>query len=313
MTLRQWLAVALLPVLAACGSTPDPAPAPLEQPSPTPGAARPVAPGPVTIDLDGRPFQLHVPESYDPADPAPLVVLLHGYTSSANIQEGYFRLTAESEARGFLYARPDGTIDGRGDQFWNATDACCDFYRSGVDDSAYLSRLIDTVAASYAVDPARVYLVGHSNGGFMAHRMACDHAAQIAAIVSLAGAATADPAQCAPQRGVSVLQIHGTSDETISFDGGANAGNPYPSVAETMALWRDRNGCSERVDSSAAPLDLDSTKPGAETVVTRYPDGCRDGSVVELWSITDGGHVPVLTGDFAPAVMDFLYARTAPA
>jgi membrane protein implicated in regulation of membrane protease activity len=60
-----------------------------------------------------------------------------------------------------------------------------------VDDSTYLHRLLDAVKSAYRVDPTRVYFVGHSNGGFMAYRMACEHATEITAIVSLAGAGAA--------------------------------------------------------------------------------------------------------------------------
>jgi polyhydroxybutyrate depolymerase len=303
MTRRRWLLAALLvPSVAACNSTPD-----AEVPDPPTGA-----PGEtVTVELDDRPFQLHLPESSDPAGTAPLVVLLHGYTSSAAEQESYFQLTAESDRRGFLYAMPDGTAQADGDRFWNATEACCDFQRSGVDDSGYLRRLIDTVISSYPVDASRVYVIGHSNGGFMAHRMACEHASVITAIVSLAGAANNDASQCAPERPVSVLQIHGTADGVIPFDGGANFGRPFPSVDTMLATWRDLNGCTDEADTSPS-LDLDSGLPGPETTVTTYATGCGDASRVELWSIEDGSHVPPLTADFAPAVVDFLYAQTSP-
>jgi polyhydroxybutyrate depolymerase len=304
--MRSWLlAAVLVSSMVACDST-DPAPD-AEVPDPPTGA-----PGStVTVDLDDRPFRLHVPESYDPASEAPLVLLLHGFTSSAAEQETYFQLTAESDSRGFLYAAPDGTTDPDGEQFWNATDACCDFHRTGVDDSGYLRRLIDTVVSSYSVDTSRVYVVGHSNGGFMAYRMACEHADVVTAIVSLAGAGTNDASQCAPERPVSILQIHGTADRIISFDGGANAGNPFPPVDTTLSMWRDLNGCTDEAEPSES-LDLDSSVDGAETTVTSYTSGCRDGSRVALWSIEDGSHVPPLTADFAPAVVDFLYARTSP-
>ncbi|GAA4725269.1 hypothetical protein Prum_077890 [Phytohabitans rumicis] len=290
-------AALVLLCLAACDASPD-------------GDGEAAAGTTVTVDLDGRPFQLHVPVGYDPARKAPLVVLLHGFQSSAEAQESYFQLTAESDRRGFLYALPDGTRNKAGDRFWNATEACCDFYRSGVDDSAYLSRLIDTVAAGYPVDERRVYLVGHSNGGFMAYRMACEHSGQITAVVSLAGAATDDPARCTPERPVSVLQIHGTADRTIHFDGG-DAGGPYPSVGDTLALWRRNNGCGDRADASAAPIDLEARLAGAETTVTTYRTGCRDGTRVELWTIREGSHVPAFTAGFAPAVVDFLYAQVS--
>jgi polyhydroxybutyrate depolymerase len=263
----------------------------------------------VTINLADRPFQLHIPTSYRAGTKAPLVVVLHGYTASGAQQESYFKLTAESDRRGFLYAMPDGTTNRNGERFWNATPACCDFGRTGVDDSGYLASLIAAVAASYSVDPGRVYLTGHSNGGFMAYRMACDHADKITAIVSLAGAMNADPAQCTPSRPVSILEIHGTGDETIGYDGGANAGNGFPSVATTLNDWRGYDGCNDKADTSSPHKDLVTDLPGAETTVTEYREGCRDGSTVELWSIKDGAHVPALSENFAPDVVDFLYAQ----
>jgi len=241
------------------------------------------------------------------------VVLLHGYTSSGAMAEAYFKLTAESERRGFLYAMPDGTPDPGGKRFWNATEACCDFSHLGVDDSGYLHRLLEVVKSGYSVDPGRVYLIGHSNGGFMAYRMACEHALEITAIVSLAGAATNDPARCTPARPVSVLQIHGTADGTIYYEGGTNDGQPYPSAAGTVGLWRHLDGCADRATTTAAPIDLEADLPGPETTVTSYQTDCRAGTRVELWSVTGGDHVPKLTATFAPAVIDFLLARVAPA
>jgi len=289
MTVRALLLVIVLAV-AACGSSP----------------ATPVS-STVTIELDSRPFRLHVPTTVD--GKAPLVVLLHGYTSSAAEQEDYFQLTAESDRRGFLYAMPDGTVNQQSKRFWNATPACCDFFNSGVDDSTYLLRLIDAVAAKYPVDPARVYFVGHSNGGFMALRMACEHADRVTAVASLAGAATADPAQCRPARPVSVLQIHGTSDRTIFYEGTDTAGRKYPSAEGTVAMWRGLDGCASRADTSAPPIDLDSGLAGAETTVSAWHEGCAGGTRAELWSIKDGSHIPALTPTFATAVVDFLLAR----
>jgi polyhydroxybutyrate depolymerase len=302
---RRLLAVLVLPMLAACESASggDPAPG---TPTATPGAT-------VTVNLGDRPFRVYVPRSYDSATKAPMVVLLHGYQSSAAQHEDYFKLAAESERRGFLYVMPEGTTDRQGKKFWNATEACCDFFGTGVDDSAYLSRVIDTVKQSYSVDSRRVYLVGHSNGGFMAYRMACEHANQITAIVSLAGMATDDLGQCRPQRPVSVLHIHGTADPTIKYDGGINGGHPYPSVETTAARWRQHDGCDDGAGTSAAPLDQVSDLPGPETTVTVYAVGCRGGSRVEVWSIKDGDHMPAFTAGFAPAVLDFLLAQVSAA
>ncbi len=290
----------LIPLAAACGD--DEAP---------PGPSEPGT-GMVSVQLGDRPFELYVPTSYDSAQPVPLLIGLHGYTSYSAELENYFGIVDQAEQRGFLYALPDGTEDRRGDQFWNATNACCDIYGSGVDDSAYLSQVIETVKGSYSVDADRIFLIGHSNGGYMSHRMACDHADQITAIASLAGIVWSDPARCTPSRPVSVLQIHGTADETVAYTGGSFGGGlSYPSAEETVAQWRDHNGCTDVADTTAPPLDLDLAVAGAETAVTKYADGCGEGSRVELWRIDGGRHVPALSDAFTPAVIDFFFSLSS--
>ena len=183
---------------------------------------------------------MHVPASYDAGLPAPLLILLHGYTGSGQDIDAYFDLGPAAEARGFVYAFPDGTYDSDGNRFWNATDACCDFDRSGVDDVAYLTDVIADIPAELAIDPKRIALVGWSNGGFMSYRMACDQADLVAAMVSLAGATFADPADCAPSEPVSVAQIHGTADDVIRYEGGepfTDTTGPYPGAETTAATW----------------------------------------------------------------------------
>jgi polyhydroxybutyrate depolymerase len=322
-TLRRPLCTALVAPLivalvAGCSPSEDDRPDPAasrtaqEAASAAPDTGGPgggVAPGESgDVPLDDRPFRLHVPAGYDAATAVPLLLLLHGYSSDSGEAEGYFRIVAASDERGFLVALPEGTADRRGRQFWDATDACCNFAGSPVDDSAYLAQVIDTVSAQYAVDPARVWVVGHSNGGFMAYRMACDHAELVTAVVSLAGAMTADAAACSPSRGVSVLQIHGTADQVIGFDGGANGPYGYPGAAESVAAWARLDGCTDQPET-AGPLDLAVEPAGPETAVAAYT--CGDGSRVELWTIDGGGHVPAPTDGFTPAVLDFLESTAA--
>lgn len=258
-----------------------------------------------------RPYDVFVPTGYDPAAPTPLVLLLHGYTSSGEAQEAYFEFEPLAESRGFLYVHPDGSVDAFGEQFWNATDACCTFGSNPPDDAAYLMAIIEQVSAEYSVDPKAIFLAGHSNGGFMSYRMACEHADTIAGIASLAGATFADTADCTPSEPVSVLQVHGTSDETIAFDGGSIFGNGYPSARQTVESWVTFNGCDATPTIAADVLDLDGGIDGSESDAETF-GGCEQGSQVELWTIDGGRHVPDVTEDFSAGVVDFLLAHPKP-
>ncbi|MEO0974143.1 MAG: alpha/beta fold hydrolase, partial [Pseudomonadota bacterium] len=196
------------------------------------------------VDAGRGPVQVHLPPAVEEGGALPLVINLHGYGGDANSQSQYFGLTPAADARGFILATPDGTQDFFGLRFWNATDACCDFFQSQPDDSSYLRTLIEVIAASFDVDDRRIHVVGHSNGGFMAHRMACDHADRIAAIVSFAGAQWEQEDRCAPSEAVAVAQLHGTGDGVIQYTGGCIPGLAcYPSARESVQSWAALNGC----------------------------------------------------------------------
>jgi polyhydroxybutyrate depolymerase len=265
-----------------------------------------------TVDIDvGRgPVTIHIPSSYNPQIQEPLVLLLHGYTGTGAGQEAYMQFQPLSETRGFLYAHPDGTAEPDGDQFWNATDACCDGSSPpGVDDSGYLRALIDAIAAELNV--GHVFLIGHSNGGFMSYRMACDHADRITAIASLAGTTFFDPGACTPSTTVHTLQIHGTTDETISYEGGSTALGEYPGAVATAEQWATYNGCTLEA-TPGEPLDLDFELPGAETSVSRYNENCAAGGSAELWTIVGGAHIPALAAGFRTGVIDFFLSVSQP-
>ena len=259
-----------------------------------------------------RPVSVHVPPSYVGGTAMPLVVLLHGYSVTGKTEELYLNLTALADTKGFLYAHPDGLVDTQGNQYWNATDACCDLGGTGVDDSAYLSKVITQIQAKYTVDPKRIFLFGHSNGAFMSYRMACDHADQVAAIVSLAGAMWTDVSKCTPKSPVSILEVHGTADQTIDYNGGQIQNHAYPSAATTVSDWVTFDGCSATADTSSPALDLDTGLAGAETTVTKYASGCKPGGHAELWTITGGVHIPQFNASFSAGAIDFLFAHPKP-
>jgi polyhydroxybutyrate depolymerase len=316
------LAVALLVV--ACGG---PASSPVAS-APPEADATPVPPvatsgpgatssGAIVVGGD-RPVAVHVPASYDPSKPAPLLILLHGYTDSGAGIERYFDVASAAERLGFVYAAPDGTVDADGNRFWNATDACCNFHGSAVDDVAYLSSVIEEIQGKLAIDPKRIGVAGHSNGGFMSYRMACERADLIAGIVSAAGETFADPADCTPSSPVSVVQAQGTADDVILFDGRASLTDgtgPYPGAEGSAEIWAKNDGCGPMSPAIGVRMDItaDTTDAGdkAETSVRRW-SGCDDGSAVELWTIQDADHGPRFTRSFADAFLQFLIDHPKP-
>jgi polyhydroxybutyrate depolymerase len=262
--------------------------------------------------FDKRPYRTTVPSKYDKNKPTPLVVLLHGYTGNSKQQDDYFGVSKLAEEKTFLVGLPDGTKDSQGNQFWNATDACCGFLSPPVDDVAYLAALIDDMKSKYNVDPKRVYIVGHSNGGFMANRFACDHAKTVAAIVSLAGATYQDASKCKADDGVAVLQVHGDNDTTVKYAGGAffNGLPLYPSAAQTVATWAAKNGCDATLTTTATKIDLESGLAGDETTVARHT--CPTKGAAELWTIVSGGHIPNFQTTWAAQFYAFMEAHPKP-
>ncbi len=262
-----------------------------------------------SIDLGRGELPVTVPSSYDAGTPAPLIVLLHGYTSSGAGQDSYMGFSAIADKYGFLLVAPDGDKEAGGDEnrFWNASPACCNFYRSDVDDSAYVLSIINEVKANFNIDANRVYLVGHSNGGFMSYRAAYDHSETIAAVASLAGASHADT-RPAPANPVHILQIHGTSDGTIAYEGAEIGGNAYPSARDTVTQWAQYNGCEAQA-AERELRDLVANLEGHESSVQVFNQGCKAGGSSELWTISNGSHVPSFSDTFAAQVVEWLYAH----
>ena len=124
---------------------------------------------------DVRPAQVLIPGTLKAKVAAPLLVALPGFTATPNDLLALVDLTAEAYKRGVVLALPSGSKNGGGLPFWNATGSCCDFEKSGVDDSKYLMDLIKQISAKVSIDAKRIYFFGHSNGGFKSYTVACNN------------------------------------------------------------------------------------------------------------------------------------------
>lgn len=128
----------------------------------------PVGQSSQTIEWGGvtRTFHRYQPQGLTGA--APLVVMLHdGFGDGAQAERAYHR-DAEADSGHFVVVYPDGL-----NHAWNAGSCCGIPQRTDVDDVGFLTAVVDASGQQTAIDPARVYVTGMSNGGMMALRLGC--------------------------------------------------------------------------------------------------------------------------------------------
>ena len=246
------------------------------------------------LEIGGdRPATLMLPSGHE--GPLPLILALHGYTSSAEWFDTYTGLAARVP-EGFALILAQGETDTEDDTYWNATDWCCAFRADPpADDVAYLTSLIEE--ARQHTDVSRVIAMGHSNGGFMSYRLACEERVDV--VVSLAGTSYVNPDLCETDRAVSVLHIHGDADEVVRFGPTEN----HSGAEQELARWAERAGCS--ATRNAGTSDIDGGIEGEETVRTAW-EGCADGHRLELWTLRGGDHSPRFDPPLADPVLNWL-------
>ena len=258
------------------------------------GRATPLGAGTHTLKLShqgqSRKYLVHVPPGYKPAVPTPLVLAFHGGGGHAEFMadEARYGLIGKSDREGFVVVFPNGYSKFPGGRFatWNAGGCCGDARDRAVDEVGFVRAVVAQVKLQVNIDSARIFATGMSNGGMMAHRLACEAPDVFRAVASVAG--TDATASCAPSRPVSVLHIHARDDTHVLFNGGAGKDAfrdrskvmDFVSVPDTMARWVKRDQCNP---TPRHVLD----KPGA--YCEAYP-GCANGVSVQFCVTEDGGH-----------------------
>jgi polyhydroxybutyrate depolymerase len=227
-----------------------------------------------------REYLLYVPASYVGSEAVPLVLNFHGLGSNAAQQMFYGDFRAIAERENFLIVHPQGTNNPQTEQaFWNVMEGSSD-----VDDIGFASALIDTLLLEYNINESRIYSTGMSNGGFMSYALACALSDRIAAIASVTGSMTRNQlAQCDPENITPIMEIHGTADLVVPFDGDASF---ISGIDEVVQFWVDRYLCSEI--GSTALDDIDPTD--RSTVEQSLFSSCDENASIELIKVFDGGH-----------------------
>lgn len=261
----------LIPLLVAC----SPAPA-----SPTVAAK---APGryveTIKVGQLDRRFVLRVPKGYDGSHSIPLVMVLHGWTSSADQAEQYTRMADKADREGFAAVFPDG-LGNPGYQGWNA-----EFIdltgKNRPDDVGFLTAVLDQTEREINVDRKREYVVGHSNGAFMANALGAHLAGRLAAIASVAGSVGLSSEQtiAKPAAPLNVLLLHGTADRMVAYGPSDSALFKGVGARASAEWWAKADGCDVKPETA---------KTGGVTV-DRYLHG-KDGTEVELVTVEGAPH-----------------------
>jgi polyhydroxybutyrate depolymerase len=223
----------------------------------------------VTQGRIDRPFDLNIPAAA--AGPAPVVVVLHPLGQGRAWGRTAAGMVVKSDAEGFIAVFPEGTAGS-----WNGGTCCGQAALTQVDDVGFIRAVLARVRQVACVDDTRVYATGFSNGGFLSHRLACEASDLFAAVAPDAAVLGIPAASCQPGRAVPVLQIHGTEDLLVPYNGGLLG----PSSPATAAAWAERDGCT-------APAQ-ETFRDGAASCTTY--GSCRDGAEVSLCTIEGGGH-----------------------
>jgi polyhydroxybutyrate depolymerase len=233
----------------------------------------------------------YFPPEASPENKRPLLVFLHGLGATGKLAFDVLGLGGFGKKHRLFVVAPTGDVDRAKRAYWNAHPACCDFDGRGIDHTQRIRMLIDDLMAFHPIDPQKVFVMGFSNGGFFAHRLACLLADRLAGVVSVAGAGPDPALRCVAAKHLRVLEIHGDADKTVFYEGGTlfeRPGATYASATSTFEDWAARLGCTGPAEDTGA-RDLEPKLPGNETD-TREHRNCERGSVA-LWTVHGGSHL----------------------
>jgi len=219
---------------------------------------------------------------------SPLVLVLHGYTGDALSIQDYSGMNAIADQYGFAVCYPRGTVDNRGNRFWNLG---YDFHPGvSVDDVDFLVKLARHLQNRYKLSQQNTFVTGMSNGGEMCYLLACKASSIFKAAAPVAGMMLQTFFDnCDSKNPVSIFEIHGTSDDINRFMGDINGNDgwgSYPDIPFTIDYWVKSNGCTTTLIDTLP--DINATD-SSYVISMKHINGQND-SQVWLYKIINGGH-----------------------
>ena len=238
------------------------------------------------FDHDGvnRLYTLYKPDNLK--EKAPLVFVLHGYTSNSTNIMNYSKMNDIADQNGFMVCYPQGTTNiYTGQTHWNANLK----EMSSVTDSEFLTDLAKKLQAEFNLSEKNTFACGMSNGGFMSYTLGCERSDTFKAIASITGTMSGyDWNNCNPNK-VPVLQISGTNDMVVPMDGSMSSAGGWggaPKIQDIMNYWGDINECTQ-IQTQNLP---DSNKTDNSYVSIEKKVDCFNNNQVWFYTVYGGAH-----------------------
>jgi polyhydroxybutyrate depolymerase len=264
-----------------------------------------------------RHFLLATPAQRTPGK-HPLVILLHGHMGSGSQVLGRTRWPSPmqlwldiADREQLVLIAPDGVKGGDDKPGWN--DCRSDTSTNPkVDDVSFIGALVDKAVAQYDADPRRVYVMGMSNGGGMAYRLATEMAPRLAAFAVVSAPSAAQSLCPTPRQPLPALIVHGTDDPIVPYGGGAlgkatrHQRGTSGGAEQAAAFWRQLDGVADTPAVMAFPHH-DVSGPTSATRSVWGTDPAR--LQVEFIRVEHGGHAEPSSAYRMPRVYTMLVGK----
>ncbi|SDS80491.1 alpha/beta hydrolase family esterase [Microlunatus soli] len=231
-----------------------------------------------------RSYQLHVPDDYSPDRSYPLIMVFHGRGKTGAQTEQFTGFDRQPA----ILVYPNGVIGEEDKQAWQGAP----YARQGVDDVAFTADLMDQVESDYCIDLDRVFAAGKSNGAGFTAILACRMADRIAAVAPVAGAFYITGEPCRPSRPIAVLEVHGTGDTVVPYDGDGT--KDEPAIRTWVHDWAVRDGCRlsprrQTIGDDVSSFSYRGCSVPDKPVGSQHHPIDTSADVLHL-AVTDGGH-----------------------
>lgn len=220
----------------------------------------------LSVDNLDREYKVHLPKGYKEKDKYPLVIVLHGLGDSPALVELNSGFSKKANQEKFIALYPKGT----GKKLsWNAKFCCGDALKNKVNDVKFVDSIIRKVEKDYPVDTSQIFIVGFSNGGMMAYRLAVE-LPYVKAMGIIAGTIGSNKNKIdSPQKETAAILVQGEKDKTVPLAGGGEFSFLSPEQSIKVLTGEAYNKTEKKTDDFSKITYAKAGKPDVVLYVVK--------------------------------------------